>query len=235
MEDVAAFERKVREVCDLYAQALEWAAQGRPVVSTDEMTGIQALQRKAPGLSLRPGKIERREFEYIRHGTQTLIASFLVATGEVLPTVGDRRTEEDLVAHLRQVLERAPREEWIFVMDQLNTHKSEGLVRLVAELCGLREDLGQKNKHGILKSLPSREAFLTDPRHRIRFVYVPKHTSWLNQIECWFSILVRKLLRRASFVSKADLKDRILKFIDFFNQTLAKPFKWTYQGKPLHI
>ena len=118
-------------------------------------------------------------------------------------------------------------------MDQLNTHKSESLVRLLAEHCGINEELGVKEKSGILKSMKSREAFLTDPTHRIRFVYVPKHTSWLNQIEIWFSILVRKLLKRASFGSKEEMKERILKFIQFFNQTMAKPFKSTYKGKPL--
>ena len=197
------------------------------------MTGIQALERKAPSLPMRPGKIERREFEYIRHGTLSLIASFEVATGQVIPSLGPTRTEEDLLNHLKQVIERAPQDQWIFLMDQLNTHKSESLVRLVAEHCGINEELGVKEKSGILKSMKTREAFLTDPTHRIRFLYLPKHTSWLNQVELWFSILVRKLLKRASFSSKKEMKERILKFIQFFNQTMAKPFKWTYKGKPL--
>jgi len=114
-------------------------------------------------------------------------------------------------------------------VDQLNTHKSETLVRLVARHCNLTVELGDKGKSGILTSMESRAAFLTDPSHRIRFVYTPKHTSWLNQIEMWFSILVRKLLKRGSFNSVDDLTVQMRAFIDYFNQTLAKPFQWKFK------
>lgn len=198
------------------------------------MTGIQALERAHPNHPMQAGKPVRREFEYIRHGTQTLIANFDVATGMVItPTIGPTRTEQDFADHILRTIQTDPHAQWIFVMDQLNTHKSEALVRLVAEQCKLPDDLGIKGKSGILKSLSSRETFLTCPTHRIRFVYTPKHASWLNQVEIWFSILVRKLLRRASFTSKEDLRQRILDFIDYFNKTMAKPFKWTYAGRPL--
>jgi len=198
------------------------------------MTGIQALERAHSTHPMEPGKPERPEFEYKRHGTQTLIANFEVATGRVLnPTVGQTRTEQDFADHIRRTIATDPQAQWIFVADQLNTHKSEALVRLVAEECELTDDLGEKGKSGVLKSLSTREAFLTCATHRIRFVYTPKHASWLNQVEIWFSILVRKLLRRGNFTSKEDLRQRILDFIDYFNQTMAKPFKWTYKGRPL--
>lgn len=203
-------------------------------MSTDEKTGIQALERAHPTRPMLPGLIERPEFEYIRHGTQTLIANFEVATGKVTaPSIGPTRTEEDFVVHIERTMDKDPEAAWIFIADQLNTHQSESLVRLVAERCGIEEDLGVKGKSGILESMATRAEFLQDPSHCIRFVYTPKHTSWLNQVEIWFSILVRRLLKRASFKSVDELRERILKFIDYFNKIMAKPFKWTYAGRPL--
>jgi hypothetical protein len=232
--DPVVFQHQVAIVCDTYATAEDNYAAGIHTVSTDEMTGIQALERIAPTKPVRPGQVEKREFEYERHGTQTLIATFEVATGEViLPTIGDRRTERDFAQHIARTVATDPDAEWVFVVDQLNTHRSETLVQVVAAECGVDEALGTKGKQGILKSMDTRRAFLTDLTHRVRFVYVPKHSSWLNQIEIWFSILMRRLLKRASFTSTEDLQMRILAFIDYFNRTLAKPFKWTYTGRPL--
>jgi transposase len=204
------------------------------VVSSDEKTGIQALERKQQTRPMIEGQVALREFEYIRHGTQALLASFSVATGHVIASsVGPTRTEEDFANHIEAVITCNAQAAWIFVVDQLNTHKSEALVKLVARHCGLEAELGVKGQSGILQSMPSRAAFLSDPGHRIRFVYTPKHCSWLNQIEIWFSILVRKLLRRGSFRSTEELKARIEAFILYFNRTMARAFKWTYKGRPL--
>ena len=204
-------------------------------ISLDEMTGIQALERAMPNLPMKPGRPEKAEFEYIRHGTQSLIASFNVATGRVdHATVGDTRTEADLAAHLSALIaQHAQAPKIHLVMDCLNTHQSEAVVRLVAAFEPEPIALGEKGKSGILQSMATRTAFLRNAAHRLVVHFTPKHCSWLNQIEIWFSILVRKLLRRASFTSQADLKTKILDFIEYFNRTMAKPFKWTYTGKPL--
>ena len=221
-------------ICDFYHQALELYKQGTHLVSTDEKTGIQALERKHPTKPMRPGLITLYEHEYIRHGTQTLIANLEVATGEcIAPSIGATRTEADFAQHIERTIDLDPEASWIFIVDQLNTHKSETLVKIVADRCKLDLDLGKKGRKGILKSMETRMAFLQDETHRIRFVYTPKHTSWLNQIELWFSILVRRLLKHGNFSSVDDLRERLVAFIDYFNRTMAKPFKWTYKGRPL--
>ena len=159
---------------------------------------------QAPGAAARPGKVERREFEYIRHGTRSFILSRDIATGQVIaPHAGPTRTEADFLAHLQAVVATDPTAtRWHVVADNLDTHRSASLVRWVAEVSGLDDlDLGVKSKSGILASRQTRAAFLADPTHRVVFHYTPNHSSWLNQIEIWLSILTRKLLRRGSFTS----------------------------------
>jgi len=231
--DPQAFAAQVSTICTLYAYAILLASLGVHVISCDEMTGIQALERVAATEPMQPGQVERVEFEYVRHGTLSLIANFEVASGQVVaPSIGPSRTEADFAAHIAQTVASDPDAGWVFITDQLNTHQSEALVRLVARHCDPTVDLGVKGKSGVLKTMTSRAAFLSDPAHRIQFEYVPKHTSWLNQVEIWFSILVRRVIKRGNFTSLDDLRAKILAFVEYFNRT-AKPFRWTYAGRPL--
>ncbi len=232
-DDPAELAAQICTVCEVYEATPALAAAGTHVASTDEMTGIQALERLHSSLPMQPGHVEREEFEYERHGTLSLIANLDVATGQIVaPSIGPTRTEADFAAHIAQTIQTDPQAPWVFVTDQLNTHQAEALVRLVAAQCGIQEDLGSKGKSGHLANLRTRAAFLSDPSHRIRFVYTPRHSSWLNQIEIWFSILVRRLLARASWVSVAQLRQGILAFIAYYNRTSNGAFHWTYKGPP---
>jgi hypothetical protein len=229
------FDEKVADINQLYQTAQARAEGGEAVVSTDEMTGVQALEPKHPDLPLQPGRVLRREFEYIRHGTLSFMVNFHVADGMVgQVSAGPTRNEADFLAHIQRTVDSNPHiRQWHFIVDNLNTHQSESLVRYVAQASDLDLDLGKKGQSGILASMESRAAFLSNPTHRIVFHYTPKHASWMNQIEIWFSILVRKLLKRGTFSSIANLKAKVLAFVQYFNRTMAKPFRWTYQGKAL--
>lgn len=232
--DPEGFARAATAVCDAYRRAPEAYLRGEHTVSNDEKTSIQARGRCAPTKPSMPGLIERVEHEYERNGALCLIANFEVATGEICSfTMGPTRTEMDYVEHIERSIASDPQGSWTFVQDHLNIHRSATLVERVASWCGIDEDLGIKGKSGHLANKQSREAFLADPTHRIRFVYTPKHASWLNQVEIWFSVLVRRLLERGSFTSVDDLRAQITAFIAYFNETLAHPYRWTYPGRAL--
>jgi hypothetical protein len=151
----------------------------------------------------------------------------------IAPTIGPTRTEADFAGHIERTVATDPKGSWVFVVDNLNIHGSESLVELVADACEVPTDLGKKGERGVLKSVASRQAFLSESSHRIRFVYLPKHSSWLNQIEVIFGVIMRKVIRRGSFSSVDDLRTKVLNFIAYFNRVFAKPFRWTYTGRPL--
>ena len=234
-KDPEAFKRQVRNVCQTYLNAPDlYYRRNIRTVSVDEMCGIQALERISPSIPMQPGRPERVEFEYKRHGTLCLIGNWDVVLGQMIaPTIRKTRTEIDFAWHIHETIATDREAGWVFVVDQLNIHLSESLVRYVAMLEGIsKSTLGKKGKSGILKSMATRKAFLEDKTHRVRFVYLPKHTSWLNQIEIIFGIINRRAVRHGSFTSTDELKARLVKFIEYFNQTFASPFQWTYTGRP---
>lgn len=202
------------------------------VVSADEKTGIQALERHTGQAPASKGGHERKEFEYARHGTTTLMAATLVENGRLLHShLGPTRNEADYADFLKQAVDKLPEMDRVVILsDQLNTHLSESLVKWIAEEEGYGEGLGQKGKKGILKDMGTRRAFLEREEHRIRFVYTPKHCSWLNPIENWFAKLERHVIRNGNFSSVKELEDKIRAYIKYYNACLAKPLNWKFRG-----
>lgn len=222
------FARRVTAICKLREQAPSLYASGTNIASIDEKPGIQAIERDGVNLPMKAGCVERREFNYIRHGTQVLIATLHLGTGQLIePTIQDTRTEADFLEQIERLVKTDEAAPWIFLCDQLNTHKSASLVEYVATAIGDTQDLGVKGKSGILQSMPSRMAYLEDSSHRIRFLYTPKHCSWLDPIEVWFSILTTHRLKRGNFTSIADLKQKLEDYIAYYNQKLAKVWNWS--------
>jgi transposase len=206
----------------------QYETGGTHIVSTDEKPGIQALERDGTTLPTKEDKVERREFNYTRHGTQVLTANIHLGTSKLIsPTIADTRTEADFAGHIECLINTDPHAPWTILCDQLNTHKSETLVRLIANALGDAQELGEKGKSGILQNMKTRQAYLSDPSHRIHFVYTPKHCSWLNPIEVWFSILSGHVLDRGNFTSTQDLKQKIEQYIAYYNQRWAKTWKWS--------
>lgn len=235
-KDHDLFQTQADEVCQTYLNARSsYQYQNTHTICVDEMTSLQANEQRAKTKRARPGQIAKSECQYTRHGTLSLTGSWHVVEGRMIQTTIDAtRNGDDFANHIASTIQVAPEANWVVVLDNLNTHSGEQVVRLVAKLVRIPQDsLGDKKKRrGILGSTKSRREFLTDPSHRIRFVFIPKHSSWLNQIEVVFGIIGKRVMRHGSFTSQADLREKLISFIDYFNQTFAKPFNWTYNGKP---
>jgi transposase len=230
------FDWKVTAICNAYSEAIDlYHRQGVHTICVDEMTGIQALERIAQDLPVRAGSVARLEYEYKRHGTTGLFGNLHVATGKIWsPLLRQTRGEIDMLENINNLIcEGGEDASYRFIMDNLNTHCSETMVQMIAGIIGYTEDLGVKGKSGILQSTASRREFLSDPTHRIQFIFTPRHCSWLNQVEIWFGTLRRKLLRRMSFTSTDHVEEMIIAFIEYYNKTLAKPYQWTYRGTVL--
>jgi hypothetical protein len=237
-KDHELFQSQVETVCQTYLQAPELYYQfDTHTVCVDEMTSLQANERRAETKRSRPGQIAKEEFQYTRHGTVCVTGNWDVVAGQMIATtISETRDNEDFAEHIRQTVATDPDAGWVFVVDNLNTHCGEPLVRAVAELLGVNQsDLGKKKRHGVLETMASRRAFLSDTNHRIRLVYLPKHSSWLNQIEIVFGVINRRVMRGGSFTSRSNLEDKLRRFIDYFNETIAKPMSWTYTGRPTRV
>ncbi len=233
--DPARFQEQVKPVCDPDLTAPERErTEPTPTVRVDERTGLQAVERIAPGKAMIAGKCERIECASARHGTLCRIGTVVVTTGEVLrPTIGPTRTAADVASPIEQPVAADAAGSWELIVDHWNIHGTETLVELVAEACVVPTDVGQKGVRGVLKSVASRQAFVSESRHRIRFGDLPKPSSWRNQLEVMFGVIIRKVIRRGSFTAVADWRMKLLNFIADFHRVFAKPFRWTYTGRPL--
>jgi hypothetical protein len=224
-EDVDA---KAPRICQLDAQAIEAYQQGRRVICCDEKTGRHVLERKAPTTPAQPGRRERREHEDIRHGTRGLIHALAVATGPIAWTLGTTRKATDFVAHLQRASQiLPPMEQDDGVLDNLHTHWSLDVCRLVARWCKVPLEPAKRKKGG------QRRAFLRDPRHRHVLHVTPQHGSWLNQAAVFLRVVHRRFLARGSFPSAKDFDRRLEHFLKDYNLPHAHPYRWTYTGEPL--
>jgi transposase len=234
-KDQEVFQQQAQVVCQTYLDApLRLAEENIRTVCVDEMTSLQANEKRAPGKRPSPGQCGKEECQYTRHGTVCLTGNWDVVEGQfLLPTVEETRNNEDFAKHIDRLIKTGLADGWVFVVDNLNTHCGEPLVRMVAKHLGIpSKELGRVKKYGILKDMASRRAFLSDISHKIRFVYIPKHSSWLNQIEAVFGMINRRVMRGGSFTSQADLIEKLKRFTTYFNDTIAKPMNWTYTGRP---
>ncbi|MBZ0268552.1 IS630 family transposase [bacterium] len=194
------FAEKVIDVVGLYLNPPDNAL----VLSVDEKTQIQALDRTQPMLQLRPGQIERRTHDYKRHGTASLYAAFDVATGEVIARVTKRHRAKEFLQFLRQVDRRVPDVlDLHIILDNSSTHKTEAVKKFVEE------------------------------HTRFHFHFTPTSSSWLNAVETWFSQLERRSLYRGVFTSVTELREELRRYVDVHNEESAKPFVWNKSARAI--
>ena len=230
-ENPETYNEKVDNINDLYEKASNNEEPDLEIVCVDEMTGVQALERKYPDKPTLPGKPAQYEFEYIRHGCLSIIGGFNVRTGNVIEDLFSNQTRknDDFVEAISRIYNTDTDKRYAFICDNLNIHSSEELVRFVAKAINYNGDLGKKGKYGILKDLNSRTEFLTDKSHKIYFNYTPIHCSWMNQIEIWFGIINKHLLKRSSYKSIDELEKSIKTYIKQYNKYFAHRFNWKYK------
>jgi transposase len=229
------FQKQAENVCQTYLDApVRLAEENIRTVCIDEMTSLQANEKRARTKRPAPGQCGKEECQYTRHGTVCLTGNWDVACGQFIsPTIEETRNNKDFAKHVDRLIKTGLADGWVFIVDNLNTHCGEPLVRMIAKHLGISaRTLGRVKKNGILKDMASRRAFLSDVSHSIRFVYIPKHSSWLNQIEAVFGMFNRRVMRGGSFTSKSDLMDKLTRFAAYYNETIAKPMKWTFTGRP---
>jgi hypothetical protein len=223
---------RVSLICQLILESVQQLNSRRHLISVDEKTSIQALERVVAVAPDSKGRYQRKEFEYTRNGTTCLMAAVDVGAGNIVhQRLNPTRTEDDFAEFIKQTTGKFPVEDEVVILaDQLNTHLSESLVRWVAEQVAFEGELGKKGMSGILKNLESRMKFLENTEHRIRFVFTPKHCSWLNPIENWFAKLQRHVITNGNFSSVNELIDKIEAYIVYYNKCLVKPLKWKFKG-----
>ena len=234
-KDQRLFQQQVETVCRTYLEAHQLLIDHNiHTYCVDEITGLQANEKRAAGKRPAPGQCGKHECQYTRHGAVCLTGNWDVVNGQFMyPTIEITRNNEDFARHIDRLIGLVDADGWVFVVDNLNTHCGEALVRIVAKHLGIASDqLGQAKKSGILKTMATRREFLSDHTHKIRFVYIPKHSSWLNQVEVIFGMINRRVMRGGSFSSKEDLIAKLKRFTTYFNQYIAKPMLWTFTGRP---
>lgn len=206
--------------------AMELYKQGKVLLCVDQKTQIQALQRLFPDIPMIPGHIRKREYHYERHGTLNLIAGFVVATGAILGGCYQRNRNFEFCDFLERAYYQFQKfKEIHFIADNYGTHTHMNVCLLVAKLCGI--EISKKE----LKTKKQRKEFLELEGKKIVFHFLPIHASWLNQIEIWFSILSKKVIRNGNFSGIPDLANKITNYMDLEWNPNAHPFQWTYKGK----